>query len=193
MKIFKPFLSLMILCTFMIFSEKAHALLILYPNSQDPDPPAATDKWTGNETANLNAADISGIVGVPGLQELYKQNVSESLDTGTLAGSYATTFYNTPTDPADALIDVNGTYLYGTAYLFVKDGNQEPAWYLFNLFAFGWNGIDDIKLEGFWPEQGAISHVAIYGNGTPVPEPATIFLLGAGLIGLAGYGRKKLG
>jgi len=39
------------------------------------------------------------------------------------------------------------------------------------------------------PDRG-LSHVSYFGQ--PIPEPATMFLLGSGLIGLAGYGRKKL-
>jgi len=36
-----------------------------------------------------------------------------------------------------------------------------------------------------------VSLVSNNGGGTPVPEPATMLLLGAGLLGLAGYSKKK--
>jgi len=37
----------------------------------------------------------------------------------------------------------------------------------------------------------SVSEIQAYGPSTAVPEPTTMFLLGSGLIGLAGYGRKK--
>ena len=45
------------------------------------------------------------------------------------------------------------------------------------------------------PGQNGLSFYSFYGDGNgnaPIPEPATMLLLSSGLIGLAGYGRKKL-
>jgi hypothetical protein len=184
--------SLIFLCVLLAFAAQANALLIT-PDSGSLVFPVT--KWVGDDTANLNAGDISDIVGET-VQELYKQNTGNPLppDTGPLAGSYQTTF--TPTsDPEDALIDVSGPYIYSSAYLFVKDGNSSPAWYLFDLFGIGWNGTDDIKLEDFWAGEGtagkgSISHVALYG-GDPVPEPISMILFGTGLVGVGGYVRRK--
>jgi hypothetical protein len=61
---------------------------------------------------------------------------------------------------------------------------------LFNLTSLGWDGMETLNLSGFWPQQGAISYVALYGDAKKVPEPTTMLLLGFGLLGLVGFGRK---
>jgi VPDSG-CTERM motif len=155
--------------------------------------PATLPQWTGNQTSQ---SDIDAIIGplIAPSTEVYKQDVGAGSDGGSLAGSYETTFSNSESDPANALIHyVGGPTGTGHAYLLVKDGSQTPAWYLFDLTALGWNGTDDLVLSGFWPNQGAISHVSLYdGAGTGVPDAGTtLALLGVGISAL-GFARRRL-
>lgn len=157
---------------------------------------------SGSDNSNLSAAQISSILngggyGVGSLTELYKQNVGAGSDSGSFSSSYATTFSNTPSDPQDADINYgSGPAIAGFAnlWLYVKDGNHDPAYYLINLNLLGWNGTDPLQLRAFWPNQGAISHVTILGSGTRTSVPdggTTLLLVGAGFTGL-GFIRRMI-
>jgi PEP-CTERM motif-containing protein len=124
---------------------------------------------------------------------LYKADVGEVvLEEGAFAPYYQTAFLNTAFDPSGAVItNLLGAWITcGECYLAIKDGMHSPGYYFFDLS--GWNGTETLTLANFWPNQGAISHVSIWGDHTSVPEPGTLSLLGAGLL-LAAFGsRRKL-
>ena len=143
--------------------------------------------YSGSVPGNPDASDISSITGVT--VDLYYKNDHPSAEEGPFASSYDTTYTNSPSDPEDALIGYTGgsSISCPECFLLVKDGNQDPIWYIFDIGT--WNGTDDIVLNGFWPAQGAISHVSIYGSAVPVP--AAVWLFGSGLLGLIGIARRK--
>ena len=162
--------------------------------------PATFPQWTGTQTSQSQIdTAIASVIG--SATELYKHNVEGAdLETGALAGSYSTVFARTATDPQDATVTYTGGDIVGPpapAYALVKDGLQNPAWYLFDLRALGWNGMETLYFTDFWPGSGAISHVSLYGTrttppGTGVPDGgATAALLGLGMLGLGFMARRK--
>jgi hypothetical protein len=79
-------------------------------------------------------------------------------------------------------------------FIKVGKGNNDPPYthYLFQNNALLSYAVFDIDSSGFDIKNiGKISHIGELGGGVPVPEPGTMMLLGSGLVGLAGWGRKK--
>ena len=176
----------------------SHATIVLTPSS--PGMIAANLGPSNCEAGCIYTA--FGLTNAPGpaddLVLYYKADVGGS-DSGMFAASYDTTFANTATDPEDALIQFISGASIGCpeCYLAIKDGNQDPSYYFYNLS--GWDGTEAISLENFWPQQGAISHVSIWGREDgggqqeEIPEPLTLALVGLGLLAAGSVRRRQRG
>ena len=180
--------------------------------------PAEAD-WSGDEPNTFHEEDIAGITGFAGtdpddgstlLRELFKADFDGLIESGTYDYSYDIVWTG---EPNGGTITGTGTEFVDiiectVCYLYVKDGKNDPSWYLFNISQGTenfWDGIDPLILSGFWEDngeivvQGSISHVTIFGwesskGLTPpeVPIPAAAWLFGSGLIGLVGVARRKV-
>jgi hypothetical protein len=175
------------------FSATAGAAYVITPIDTPDCPSAPCLEALGNDTSQNDIDDIIAPL-LGSAVELYKANDQDPPAPPTESGS-AAAWYETTFDPAGDPEDADITHVTGQPsiggipiFLLVKDGNQEPAWYLFNIS--DWNGTETIEVRNFWPQQGGISHVTIYG-GTSVPDGGvTLMLLGCALVGVETLRRR---
>lgn len=110
--------------------------------------------------------------------------------SGPVAPYYSASPTNFSLDPEDVTITFvrePSQAMPGAESLRVKDGNLNPARHRFGLSLWNWK--DDVGQSDFWPRRRGISHVS--KSCVSVPEPATLFLLGTALAGLAILRRRS--
>ncbi len=134
------------------------------------------------------------------------ENAERSWVAGVL-GDSSVTFVDKLEDISDASWKVafENTNVYALSlgsfplyydYFLVKLGNNNTGFtdYLFqNNAELSWAVLDLTTGLAIGNDIDNISHISLFNvDSTPVPEPSTLLMLGAGLLGLGMYGRRRV-
>jgi hypothetical protein len=157
---------------------------------------AASNQWTCDfASCNTTLLEVDATPSFPGQQTVITWSITSAPFGGTTYSSGVSSlpqFYACDPDGIVCLFDftINGTVAGGTYYLNLTGVDGPLAWDTtsnpkngFNAY-YMTNGVITPNIQGMG--------FKISGTTTATPEPSSVFLLGSGVLGLAGMLRRRL-
>ncbi len=177
----KPFKILILVLVILVFGGVAHAIPITGEVVMLGFGSSNIDTLTATEIPPPLSATVIGPTG----------DFATYLSSGDAVFFNGFVFDPAPTPVADPLWEVKGfTFVLESIIVSFRDANNLV---LDGIGTLSGNGFDETA--GRWSmsiDDYSQSFGFSSGTAAPVPEPATLFLIGTGLVGIAGVSRKKL-